>query len=124
MHTPAVVDGQVGGLDVVEERQQRPGQRSDRAGDQHRPVPGGAVLADPAYGGRREPREHVVGELGVGDRVEVGEPGAGVLAVDRAQERAALLALGPDQARHPGRDPARARRTARPPESSRSRIQR
>ena len=102
----AVVDGQLGGLDVVEERQQRPGQRPDRAGDQHRLVAGGAVLADPAYGGRREPGQDVVGEVLVGDRVEVGEPGAVVLAVDRAQEVAALAALGLDQARHLGRDPA------------------
>ncbi len=69
-------------------------------------VAGRAVLADPAYGGRCEPRQHVVGEHVVDDRVEVGEPGAGVLAVDRAEERAALAALGADQAGQAGRDPA------------------
>jgi hypothetical protein len=45
-----VVDGEVGGLDVVEQRPQRPGQRPDGAGDQHRLVTGRAVLADPAHG--------------------------------------------------------------------------
>ena len=104
--TRPIVDGQLGRLDVVEERQQRPGQRSDRPGDQHGGVPGGLVLAHPAYGGRGEPRQHVAGEVLVDDLVEHGQLGAGVLAIGGAEELAALAALGLHQARHLGRDPA------------------
>ena len=67
---------------------------------QHRAVPGRAVLADPSYGGagagaRARGRCSSASATGV----EVGQVGPGVAAVDRAQERAAVVALGPDQAR-------------------------
>ena len=91
-----------GDLDVVEERDQRPGEGPDGTGDEHGLVAGGAVLPDPPDGVGREPREHVAGQELVGDLVEVVEPGPLVLPVDAAQEVAARAPLGLHQARHPG----------------------
>ncbi len=79
-----VVDGQLGGLDVVEQRSEWPRERADCAGDEHRSVSGGAVLAYAPHGSRRQPGEHVIGECRVDDLTEVVEPRTLVLAVDRA----------------------------------------
>ncbi len=69
------------------------GSRPDRAGDQHRPVPGGPVLADPADG-RARTRSRRSGMVRVEPVHPLGHLRAGVPPVHGAQELPPVTPLG------------------------------